>query len=198
MKSLKMYLSFALVLVAFAVPAQASATQWNSGGEPLAEAGTMSLEGGISIASQDHYFSIACNDVEMDATLEPDPDAEGDITGISFGECSGGGNGIFWSCQLKSVTANNQPWADKPVQVGEGETFAMLFNVDLTVKFSGCSHDPWTIKGDIRAWPSENGAISSFSLEETESLWSTMGPQTSADGYFFVTPAFTYGIGFNF
>jgi hypothetical protein len=199
MKSLKMYLSFALALVAFAVPAQASAAQWNSGGEPLTETETISLKGGINFVSQSGYFTARCEGAQMEATLEPDPDAEGEITSFSPGECSGGGNGIFWSCQLKSVTANNLPWVDKPVEVSEG-AFAMLFDVDLTVKFSDCSHDPWVIKGGVYAWPGGDpgGPFHSFNLEETETLHSGMGPEMFASGYLPVTPADVYGIGPNF
>jgi hypothetical protein len=206
MRSIKTMLLLActaMVAVAFAVPAMASASnwkengvpisgmQWTEGGAPLAGEGSISFSGPLNLTGS--LGSLNCQ-VSGSASLSAGEQGHLNEFTVSPGSCSIGGLLKASGCTgVKSVTANSLPWAVNASGTAASPTIT-INGVSLTYTLTGsggCSSFALTFTGKLTATPDKAGAIGALSL--SGGLNSASG-NVSASGTQTVSPAGKYGI----
>lgn len=172
----------AIVGALFAVPVGASAAEWTKEGEPLTEPAEIELTGYYETSGAN--VGYACDDVTIDMTLQPG--GEGQITQVSYNDCSGQGSWAF--CGAMANKAVGLPWAAHPnangiIYVDAGET--RKWN-----PFSSCKgHWEGLLESNWELWLTSLEEIAGMQLQgQNQTL---MGP---AYGEFEVLPAGVYGV----
>jgi len=108
-------------LVAFAVPASASAAQWLDNGEPFSGDRTIELEGHAEFTKGAN--GVTCNQAKFTMTMQGETD-EGSVTAFSVTnpttECVG--KGELAPCPPEQPDPENLPW---PVTVNANQTITV-------------------------------------------------------------------------
>jgi hypothetical protein len=197
----------ASVLVAFAVPAIASASnwtknghelkvtelQWTQDGVPLTGETTASFEG--TFGSSNHGDCA----VSGEMSLRPSR-AVGALTKFTLSSCQAGPIFKSLGCSLSSATANGLPWAyaAKSVKATSPQELKIM-NVSVTYTFSGglCGAGAKdTVSGAITATPDNSSKVSSLSLwgELNDPAFGGEGGATEISGSLGLAPAEKYGL----
>ena len=141
----------AIMAIALALPAVASASEWTSEGEPILEEQPIELDGTYSY-SVNGIGSFVCT-IHGEATLVPGD--EGEISNLA---ASNPCKGSFFGCEVELLFET--PW---PL---EARAEDVLVN-DLGERWRLCPPSypgEVTVEGDIELTPDNPAAISSFGL----------------------------------
>lgn len=206
----------ALVAVAFAVPAVASASNWKKNGtelsggyiwqqegKTLAGGGSLSLSGTMKIPAGESLGTIECPTTAT-ASLEAGKSGSLKEVAVSAAGCKVTGD-IAPICTVSSVSPVSQPWS---VSIGESAGKPVISTdaeVTFQVVFSGseCPSN-WKFIGKLKMTPDSASAISSVALSgtfvtyidaENKGVYSKFGVGRPVSGTLSASPAKKYGIG---
>lgn len=180
----------AIMAMAFAAPAAASAADWTIDGEPLTEPAVIELDGYMRMGITNPYMGFRCYYVHGEATLTPG--GSGELTSIDLNPQFCEGEGALNDCTMKShltpaiwdLTATSTPMKR-----------IALSTVGYQWSFSdNCGLRSATLIGGqgLSAYPDDSGFISSLLISGNYSFNNGGASGTIAE--FEVTPPGVYGI----
>lgn len=193
----------ALVAVALAAPAVASASNWKQSGVALTgmewtqEGSSMTKEGSLSFSGPFNVTgltgSIKC---QSSGSIALTPGESGQVNSFTVtpGSCTLGG--LLGACkEVKSITANSLPWSATASGTAASPTISIKgFNLTYNVAGGECgTNQPVTYTGSLTATPDKGSAISTLSFSGT--LKDSLGNGATPSGTVNASPAGKYGIG---
>lgn len=207
----------AMVAIALAVPALASANwtengkelsgsqQWSKDGAPLNEAGVLSLAGPFGWSSPNG--GIQCSSATGSITLNAGSGA-GQLTELTVdpSSCKITGGFVFFGCQKITSVSAALPSGVTATESG-GVRKIVISGAAINYKLEGTegcqiAMPEMTVSGDIVATPDNGGSISTLTLSGTASYFAHSGGKVTFSGKgnfsaaspLSVSPAAKYGI----
>lgn len=191
LKKMMLLATAVAAVLAFAIPASASAAEWTHNEEPLTENANVEFNGSASFLNAEGT-GIACSTAFAKVTLEP-----GDMgTVTAFGavaptvNCPTTGLLKTLGCQVKEggITPEGLPWT---IDVNANDF--TITGVKITTDLENCILGSVTIEGNVTATPDSTNPIHNVTLSGT--LSSSLGGSVSVGGTLDASPSGTYGIG---
>jgi hypothetical protein len=178
----------AMALVALAVPAGASATEWQQEGKPFEGSETIQLHGASAQLVSSVYGTIHCGEYTMDVEIEGSVEGKNSrVTSFGFASPCEYSTGLLAGCAQWSLTNQSVPWSSETVNQS-----MKISGIGFKLSPINCGQVTFA-EGTLTGVPDSSEAMTSMSLNGF--IKSGLGYFQLQFGTASVSPSGVWGIG---